>query len=635
MYNKFIFFRNNKIYYYMVGAYLILLTLSVYFYKNIGNYEQRLKNLLLSQTISAIEHASNNILNRMLNKYPDFIEQNYKDESIRHENEDRISDLLNDDISSVYILYFDKKKTLFYLLDASKKDRGESGEPFEPIDIKLFLDVKESKESKIFVQPTINNLGFSLVKPITQNSKIIGFLVLDYKEGSIATLSSLLNVSVKSLIYAILFSLFVLFLLISYIIHAKYIKYRMYVNPLTDTFNKVYLTDNYEKIDFKSYYIALVDVDFFKRINNLYGHKSGDVILINLIKRIRTLLRENDMFIQYGGDEFLLFIHKEGMEEDKFKIFLESIRRRVESTNFIMKNDKFSITVSIGSLIQTELEKSLQDAIHKTDRALYKSKHSRRNCINYFDMSQPERIYREELKEMIESDKLVCYYQPIKSISNGTLHHYEALLRIEDGDNIIYPDKILPLLEDSYLYSILTKKVIEYNLKILRMDSSMIISINLSADDLINDSILYYLIENSDLSSRIFIEILETKSIDYTRVEESIQKLKLFGFKICIDDFGSGYSNLSHLLNLSIDYLKIDGTIIQEILNDKRVYSIVKTFALFSKENNIDVIAEFIDSKEILDTLKALGIEYGQGWYFAKAKPYHQLEHLTQSSSTL
>ncbi len=627
MYNKFIFFRNNKIYYYIVGGYLSLIVLGAYFYKNMGNYEERLKNLLLSQTISSIDNASNNIINRMLKKYPDFVTQNFNSSKIRIANEYKISDLLSDDISSVYILYINDGK-LFYLLDSSPKERGELGERFEPVQKKAFVEAKKSRETKIFIQPTINELGFTLVKPIFQNSKIIGFLVLDYKEGSLATLSSLLNVSVENLIYAILVSLFILFILISYMIRTQYIKYTMYVNPLTNTLNRVYLTDNYEKIDFKSYYIALADVDFFKRVNTLYGHKNGDKILISLIKRINILFRTEDMLIQYGGEEFLLFIHKKGMEEDSFRNLLENIRVLIESTNFSIKDDRFSITISIGALLQTELEKSLQEVIYKTDRALYKSKHNGRNCVSYFDLSQPERLYREQLKEMIESDKLVCYYQPIKRLDDSSLHHYEALLRIEDGDNIIFPDKILPALEDSYLYSYLTKRVIEYNIKILQKDSFIRISINLSADDLVNDSILSLLSKHSDLSNRIYIEILETKSIDYIRVEESIQRLKLLGFKICIDDFGSGYSNLTHLLNLSIDYLKLDGSIIREILHDRRAYSIVKTFALFSKENNIDIIAEFVENQEIVDVLKGFGIEFGQGWYFEKALPYHKLEHL-------
>ena len=626
MYNKFIFFHNNKVYYYIVGGYFLLTFLGFYFYNNIGNYEERLKNLLLSQTISSVKNASNNIIGRMLEENPDFVYDNRMNAELRTKNENKISDLLSDDISSVYILYLNENQ-LFYLLDAVSEDRGEVNELYGPVQEYIFEQVRQNGQTKIFTQPSINELGFTLIKPIIQNEQTVALLVLDYKESSLATLSSLLNTSVKSLLYAIAFSLLILLLLLSYMFRIQYIKYKMYRNPLTNTLNRAYLTDNYDKLDFKRYYIALVDLDFFKRVNNLYGQKNGDKILIAIIKRITTLLRKEDMFIQYGGEEFLLFISKTEMSEHLFKHLLEDIRSLIEATHFQVQSERFSLTISIGALIQTELEKSLQDAIHKADTALYKSKHNGRNAVSYFDLTQPERIYRENLKEMIESNKLVCYYQPIRHLKNGVLHHYEALLRIEDGDNVIFPDRILPAIENSYLYSYLTKKIIDYNVRVLRMDLDMKISINLSADDLINDSIIFLLSQNADLSTRIYIEILETKSIDYKRVEGSIQKLKRLGFKICIDDFGSGYSNLNHLLNLSVDYLKIDGSIIKEILHDKRAYSIVKTFALFSQENNIEVIAEFIDNQEIIDVLIGFGIEYGQGFFFSQAKPYDALEH--------
>jgi diguanylate cyclase (GGDEF)-like protein len=610
----------------MIGGYLVLILLGLYFYKNIGNYEERLKNLLLSQTISSVENSSSNIIKRMIDDYPDFVHENRIDVEIQVENESKISDLLNNDITSAYVLYIDENQ-LFYLLDASPYDKGESGELFGSSESYIFEQVRQNKKTKTFTQPNIETLGFTLIKPILQNKKTIGFLVLDYKESSLATLSSLLNASVSTLLYAIAFSLFILLLLIFYMVYGSYIKYKIYRNPKTNTLNRVFLTDNYEKIDFKKFYVALVDLDFFKRINNRYGQENGDKVILSVMKRISTLLRDDDMFIQYGGEEFLLLISKETTEEEAFKNLLENIRILIECTNFEISEKKFSLTLSIGAVLNTNLEKSLQDAIHKADTALYECKHRGRNMVRYFDMTQPKRLYREKLKEMIDSDKLVCYYQPIRRLADSKLHHYEALLRIEDGDRIIFPDKILPDLEDSYLYSHLTKRVIEFNVKTLRKDSNMKISINLSADDLINDSILSLLAQNADLSERLYIEILENKSIDYEKVELSIQKLKMFGYKICIDDFGSGYSNLNHLLNLSIDYLKIDGSIIKEILHDKRAYSIVETFAHFSQQNNIEVIAEFIDNEEIIDVLISFGVEYGQGFYFAQAKPYDMLNH--------
>ncbi len=619
--NKLTFFNSNRAYYYMILAYIALSCLLVFSYKSIGGYEEKVENFLLNRAIGIVDDTSSKILDQIIFKNPNFIKANLKDESLRVENEKRLSVLSNQDIKSLYVLYLNKGK-YFFLFDVDKEEQTEVSEPFMPENEQFFTQVVEEKQKRVFVQRGIKELSFTLLKPIVQNNKTVALLVIDYSENR---LSSLLRVSVDFLSYSALILLFLLFFFLVYVLYTRYNKYKIYFNPKTNTYNRVYMTDNYDKINFKNYYIALADIDFFKRINNIYGQENGDKIIISVIKIMSSFLEKSDIFIQYSGEEFLMLFSKENRTEGQIRDLIERIRIAVERTKFTIDKEKASLTISIGVLLHTELEKSLQEVIHKADTALYECKHSGRNCISYFDISQTKKLYREKLKEMIESDKLVCYYQPIRDLETKELHHYEALLRIEDGDNIIFPDKILPDLEDSYLYTYLTKRVIEYNIKKLREDESMRISINLSADDLINDSILAILAQNSDLSDRLYIEILENKSIDYNKVELSLQKLKLFGYKICIDDFGSGYSNLNHLLNLTIDYLKIDGSIIKEIHHDKKAYSLVKTFALFCKQNNIEVIAEFIDNQVVVDILKGFGVKYGQGWYFSKAVPYDEL----------
>ena len=619
--NKLTFFNSNRAYYYMILAYIALSCLLVFSYKSIGGYEEKVENFLLNRAIGIVDDTSSKILDQIIFKNPNFIKANLKDESLRVENEKRLSVLSNQDIKSLYVLYLNKGK-YFFLFDVDKEEQTEVSEPFMPENEQFFTQVVEEKQKRVFVQRGIKELSFTLLKPIVQNNKTVALLVIDYSENR---LSSLLRVSVDFLSYSALILLFLLFFFLVYVLYTRYNKYKIYFNPKTNTYNRVYMTDNYDKINFKNYYIALADIDFFKRINNIYGQENGDKIIISVIKIMSSFLEKSDIFIQYSGEEFLMLFSKENRTEGQIRDLIERIRIAVERTKFTIDKEKASLTISIGVLLHTELEKSLQEVIHKADTALYECKHSGRNCISYFDISQTKKLYREKLKEMIESDKLVCYYQPIRDLETKELHHYEALLRIEDGDNIIFPDKILPDLEDSYLYTYLTKRVIEYNIKKLREDEKMKISINLSADDLINDSILAILAQNSDLSDRLYIEILENKSIDYNKVELSLQKLKLFGYKICIDDFGSGYSNLNHLLNLTIDYLKIDGSIIKEIHHDKKAYSLVKTFALFCKQNNIEVIAEFIDNQVVVDILKGFGVKYGQGWYFSKAVPYDEL----------
>jgi diguanylate cyclase (GGDEF)-like protein len=402
----------------------------------------------------------------------------------------------------------------------------------------------------------------------------------------------------------------------------------MYRDPESGAFYRSYLTDNYEKINFCGYYIVLADIDFFKRVNDIYGQAIGDRVLVSIIKKILTFLNEEDIFIQYGGEEFLILISKENSDVGDFKNRIEGIREMVENLNIKIKGNIVHLTISMGAFIQTESATSLQDAIHKADGALYDSKHNGRNKITYFDISDKKRIYREKLKDMIESDKLICFYQPIVTLKNNKIHHYEALLRLEDEDEIIYPDRILPDLENSYFYSRISMKIIEYNINKLIENKNLKISINLSSDDLINEAILSILRKYSYISARLLIEILETKDVNYVKLEKAIERLRLLGYKFCIDDYGSGYSNLNHLLNLSIDYLKIDGSIIRNIDKDKKAYSLIKLLSLFCQNNNIKIIAEFVENRDILDVLIDLNIEYGQGYYFDRPKPYDKLKEL-------
>ncbi len=118
---------------------------------------------------------------------------------------------------------------------------------------------------------------------------------------------------------------------------------------------------------------------------------------------------------------------------------MDEIRVLVENLNIRVKGETLKLTISIGGFIQTNLATSLQDAIQKADSALYKSKHSGRNRVTYFDISKKKVLYREKLKDLIENDNLICFYQPIKDLKNLSTHHYEALFRLKDGGTIIYP----------------------------------------------------------------------------------------------------------------------------------------------------------------------------------------------------
>jgi len=626
LYNKFIFSDINRFHYYTIVVYIFICSTFIYLYANIHIYENKLRTTLLSQSIDGIDASADKLIDKIVNGSSDFIRDNTINHDMRIKNIELLKDFKNRNILSIYIL-LPFKNRFFLFLDGDEDNKNKEPELFmlEDIDIDSLIRAKKSKKKQIYIQKNIKDLGFTMIKPILKNNKLIAFFVIDYSQKTYNSMTSLLSVSVKIIMIFLIILIILLTIFILYFLRNSYIKNRMYRNPDSGSFYRSYLTDNYEKINFSDYYISLADIDFFKRINDIYGQANGDKVLNSVMQRISSLLKKDDIFIQYGGEEFLLLISKKDTDIEKFKTIIENIRKMVESLNIKIKDDTINITISIGAFIQTKSASSFQDAIQKADGALYDSKHNGRNIITYFDLSNKIRMYREKLKDMINSDKLVCFYQPIVNIKTKEIHHYEALLRIEDGDEIISPNQILPDLENSYFYSRISMKVIEYNVDKLLKNDKLKISLNLSSDDLINDAILALLRKNSALSDRMLIEILETKDADYIKLEISIQKLKLLGYKFCIDDYGSGYSNLNHLLNLSIDYLKIDGSIIRNIDKDKKAYSLISSLNLFCQENGIKVVAEFVENEKILDVLIDLDIEYGQGYYFDKAKPYNEI----------
>ncbi len=583
--------------------------------------QEKFQKTVLSLSIDNTDKMVDETISFILKDETSFISSHINSNKVREKHELELSRLKRGNISSVFIVFLQQDK-LVYLLDVSKKDRGSFGELFQAEDMSIFMNMLETKKREIFIQKGIKNLGFTLIKPIIENDKVVAFLLLDYQQKSLDIMISKVVNYMYIFKNILAFIGVALFLFGVYLMYIMFSKERQYLIANTYALKRNYLMDNYEKISFADYYISLINIDFLKRINDVYGEKAGDELIVELMKNISTRLRQEDVFIQYSGEEFLLFILKRETSVHEFRLMMEEIRIMVDRLELYVKGEKVHMTVSIGTLSQSQNARSLHDAIYKADVALYRAKHNGRNRVYSYELSSDKRLYRYKLKEMISDDKLVCYYQPIVSLVDRKTIHYEALLRIEDGGKIIYPDKILPDFEDSYFYSRISIKVIEFNIKKIRENPKFKVSINLSSDDLLNDSVIGMLIKNRDISNRLLIEILENKFIDYSKMEVVIKKLRLFGYVICIDDFGTGYSNFDHLLNLSIDYLKLDGSMIKNIHIDNRAHGIIKTLIKFCKDNGIKVIAEYVENQKIVELLKDFGVDYGQGYFFSKPLPY-------------
>jgi len=438
---------------------------------------------------------------------------------------------------------------------------------------------------------------------------------------------------VKTLKNVLVGTLFVITFFITISIYNTFktylIRKKAYIDNLTSLYNRNYLQDIYDTINLDEFDIALIDIDYFKKINDSYGHDVGDIVLKEVAITIKKSIRnKEDIVIRYGGEEFLLFLKKSKKNKYATLNVLNRIWQSIRNLNIKTKEEKIKVSISIGVNLDAFKSGTLADAIKKADIALYQAKNKGRDRIEIYEETKDKSIAIQYLKDLIENKKIICYYQVIIDLKENKISHFEALARIiDDKGKIIYPNEFLPVLSGGFLYSKFTKAVIEYNIEILKKYPDIKIAINLSPSDIFDESIIYILKEiDKELRNRIILEIVETEDIhSYDLFIDNVVKLKKeYGYKICIDNFGAGYSNFTHLLKINTDYLKLDGSIIKNIHKDKISYDLAETITTFCKKMNIKTVAEYVENNQILEKVRELNIDYGQGFLFYKAMPIEE-----------
>lgn len=259
----------------------------------------------------------------------------------------------------------------------------------------------------------------------------------------------------------------------------------------------------------------------------------------------------------------------------------------------------------------------------------YAKRQSRLKSMVY-DSSLDE---KEDIKRNIEKTKILyhalsdkrikAYFQPIVENKNKKILKYEVLARVIHKDNRV--ESIYPYLEiakENKLYSNITQAILEESYYAFK-DNDLHFSINLSTEDITDtnvlDNINRFFLQDKSIAQRVTFEMLESESVqDYNEIKEFIAMVKSKSAKVAIDDFGSGYSNFSHLLNLDVDFIKIDGSLIKNIDKDENAKKIVTLIQQFAKDSNMEVVAEFVENEKIYNVLNELNVEYSQGYYFSK-----------------
>ncbi|MDJ0938894.1 MAG: EAL domain-containing protein [Woeseiaceae bacterium] len=379
-----------------------------------------------------------------------------------------------------------------------------------------------------------------------------------------------------------------------------------------------------------------LDLDQFKVVNDTFGHTAGDELLRQLSEIVQTNIRSTDVFARLGGDEFGILLER--CDEKRAMEVAEAIRDEVEGYRFEWQDSFTTIRVSIGVVMVTAEAESVASVMSSADVACYSAKDMGRNQVHLYKDSDAS-LRHEEMKwvsritSAVEDDRLELFFQPIISIgdkdSGDRRGHYELLLRMRDENGeLVSPDQFIPAAERYNLMSTLDRWVIHKSLSELADrnkdgDARYTIAINLSGTSLSEDRFLDFVIK--ELKSQklpngaICFEITETAAIsNLSRVIHFMQTLKKLGCRFSLDDFGSGLSSFTYLKNLPVDYLKIDGQFVSNVAEDSVDESMVKAISEVGHAMGIETIAERVETKQVLEKLGSLGVEFAQGYYIAR-----------------
>ncbi len=409
---------------------------------------------------------------------------------------------------------------------------------------------------------------------------------------------------------------------------------QFFKDPLTNLDNRLAMIKKINET--KPYALILLNIDSFRELNDLYGHHTGDKVLRQVSDRLLSFVR-NDIsqttaeikLFKLHADEFgILFQNR--LDRGKLEIFSEILLQRISSSPFSVDGHEIAVnaTVGISCLDENGNGEGGKQFMTYSNIALREAKKHKKPFLFYDKSMQIEHKYEQnliwinKLKTAIENDQITPFYQPIINNKNGKIEKYECLVRlIEENGNIVSPYLFLDVAKKSRLYHKITKTIIQKALERFKHVECGV-SINISVLDVCDQAMSEYILEElgrSGIGEKVTFEILESEGIDnYEEVYAFIQKVKAYGCKISIDDFGAGYSNFEHILKLKPDFIKIDGSLIKNIDIDHNARIITKAIVGFANELGAMTVAEFVHSKDVFDTVAMLNINYSQGYYIAE-----------------
>ncbi|MEL6471655.1 MAG: EAL domain-containing protein [Cyanobacteria bacterium J06623_4] len=383
--------------------------------------------------------------------------------------------------------------------------------------------------------------------------------------------------------------------------------------------------------------LCYLDLDHFKTVNDTCGHEAGDQLLKQVADLWRQQIRSSDVLARLGGDEFGLLLYNCDLK--RASRIAEDFCNTIQAFRFHFGDKVFNIGVSIGLVAISPEIANIQELLSLADSACYTAKMKGRNRVHVHQTKEQCSLmishnsqWRTRLTLALETD-LFCLHRQAIAAANHTIpekQHSEVLLRLRDDSSgqLMAPMGFIPTAERFQLMEQIDRWVLKHALwQLTQAPNDSLYSINLSAASLNDSSFPYFLKQQlahyGIQPSRLCFEIKEVVVIaNLNRAAIFTRELHQLGCQIALDNFGSGLSALSYLKNLSVDYLKIDGHFIKEAPLDPVTYAMLKAIQQMSRAMQLQTIAKSVESKDVLETVRVLGIDYVQGYEVSQPQPF-------------
>lgn len=408
-------------------------------------------------------------------------------------------------------------------------------------------------------------------------------------------------------------------------------------DKLTGLPNRLQLMRDLEKNS--SVTLVLLNLDRFREVNSLFGDGCGDLILKEVALRLESFLSGTDhsraRLYRVGGDEFAVSLPRRRpvIVEQQLEEMLACVRR----SPVVWQNHEIGLSATIGAVVpwlETPQEHSLY--IHARE-ALREARKRGLHCRVYDGSESLEQEFEHnqkwagKLRDALDAEGLVAWYQPILNNTTGRIDKYECLVRMLDHNDgeVIGPGNFLGVAGKLRLEGHITRVMVEKCFTRFA-DTGTQFSINLSYSDLLQEELKAFILQRLDetgVGRQVIFELLETANIEnYEKVRAFVQEVKQRGCRIAIDDFGTGYSNFEHLLQLQVDFIKIDGSLIRNLDKDPNSRRVARGIVGLARSMKIETVAEYVHSPAVQMEVLRLGISFSQGELIGMPSPELRVE---------